>query len=760
MKIVGGVGPKKPRFIIVGEAPGEEEEQQGVPFVGTDGQTLNRLLTRVGIKREECYITNVVKVKCPQSKVKNITQLGFTVEDFYPSLYEELEKIECDCCIPLGDIALTAMTGYEGIQKHRGSIYPSKVRGEMLCIPTYHPGFLRELYQATGTVTMDLKKAMRVGSGGLERMSFDTHLYPTFGDVKSFCDLLKKESPVVSADIEIVGSGQIACVGIAGMFKSGRKSMCIPFKHGFRNYFDEMTEMMVWAELYSLFGSGLLIIGQFLLYDFTKLRPFVGLPIPPWFDTNVAHHTIDPELPHTLAYMTSIYTDVNYYKDDPKDEGESWKTMSSSETLWTYNGKDCEIPIVLWEKMTKEMKELGVLAFFQGYQMSVMRTLLNISLRGINVSQEKREELLLSRLQDAKEQQRSIDERVGHPLNVNSPSQMKDFVYNELKLPIQYHRKTRKPTLNEDALNKLGARYPNPLFQDVLDLRGSLKEIGTYLKAELSEDGRIHCVYNPTGTETGRSSCKKTFDKKGLDLQNVPEVLRGMFVPSKGKVFLMLDLWQAEAYCVAIFANCLSFLSRLTKGEKMYKMVASWITGKAESEVDSINRPGGEYYLAKRTTHAADYGLGPILFATLIKKPVAEAKVILERFHTFAPEIRKWHFEIQEELRVKRKLVNPFGRHRFFRARYGEDMFREAYAGLPQGTIGDYLHQGMVKLEIALPAGAQIVQEGFDSLIIECEPEQKEKVKELVEMAFDKILVWKGEEFKIPFEMKEGECWK
>ena len=762
MIVVKGEGPKRPRLILCGEAPGVEETNSGRPFVGTDGKLLDQMLGSAQINRRECYVTNVVKVQCPQSKVRNISQIGFAVEDFYPSLYEELRGIECQYIIPLGDIALKALTGFESIQKHRGSVYPSIIpdRGDMICIPTLHPGFVRELWQARGTVVEDLKKAVRVSKGDYHPMTFNTKLYPTYEEIKSFIDLLITQSLSFSFDIEVVGSGQIACLGIGSTFEDGRRSMCIPFKFGFKNYYDHITEIMIWKDVQRLFHSHLLKIGQFVTYDLTKLRPFIGEATPPWFDTNVAHHLLDPELPHTLAYITSIYTDVNYYKDDPKDEGESWKYMSSSEQLWVYNGKDVEIPLVLEEKMTKELREGGLLDFFRGYQTSVLRTLLRVSDRGLNVNETLRKDLLYKRMDEVVVTQKRLNEVVGRELNVNSPKQMKEFVYGDLGLPVQYHRKTRKPTLDEKALEKLGAKYPNPIFQDALELRGLLKEIGTYLNAVVSEDGRMRSSYNTTGTETGRSSCSKTIDDIGLDLQNVPESLRGMFVPSQGKIFLIYDLWQAEAYCVAIFANCLPFLNRLTKGEKMYKMVASWITGKEESDVDDINRPGGEYFLAKRTTHAADYGLGPNLFATLIKKPVKEAKLILERFHAFAPEIRMWHMEIQNELQRTRKLTNPLGRVRIFRARYGEDMFREAYAGLPQGTIGDCLHQAMVKLEYSLPKDAIIVQEGFDSLVIECYPEQREEVKGLADMAFDKTMFWKGTTFKVPYEMKEGDRWK
>lgn len=779
MKAVPGCGPKRPLFIIVGELPGEIEEQTGVPFTGTDGHILDGMLASVGIPRAQCYITNVGKVRAPQSKAKNLYQLGFKIEDFWPTLYEELRGIDCKYAILLGDYAINALCGVDGIMKHRGSVYQSTVPGleHLTCICTYNPGFVREMWQARGVVVEDLRKAVRVSRGEYTPMTFDTMLSPTFDACGKFIDRLRKECRAVSLDIEVVGRpSQIACVGIGGVFSDGRHSLCIPFKHGYRNYWPRLEEIFVWNMLQGLLHDPhILKIGQYLLYDFTMLAPFIGMPAPPWFDTNVAHHLIDPELPHTLAFMTSVYVDVNYYKDDPKDESESWKYMTSSEQLWAYNGKDVEVPLCLEPLMTEELRHLGMLDFMRGYQMPLLRASLRMAQRGMCVDETARQSLLDSRLTKVATMQAELDAAVGHPINVNSPKQMFNFVYVDCGLPIQYHRKTRRPTLDKGALEKLASRYSNPTFQQALDMRKVYKEIGTYLMATPSEDGKMRGKYNPTGTETGRTSCTQTIfmhevtvgDKTvlkqvGLDMQNVPEDLRGMFIPSPGKTFLMYDCWQGEAYFVAVFSQCLPFLTRLRAGKKIYKLVASWLFNKPEEEVDDDNGPKGEYGRAKKVTHGADYGLGPGLLSALLKCPQAEAKVYLEKFHTYALEIRAWHTALQEELKQTRRLTNPFGRTRAFRARYGEDMFREAYSGLPQGSLADTLHQAQVKLEYMLQdvPGAGIVHEGFDSLVIECWRQDSERVKALAVKAFDKQLWWRGYQFKIPVECKEGERWK
>ena len=209
LKPVGGEGPRKPKLILCGEAPGDTEEQQGRPFVGAAGQELNRILTDAHVRREDCYVTNVVKIKPPNKQISKLSTYGVCVEDFYPSLKEELEKIDCSICVPLGDVALNALTGKDGIEKHRGSIYPSTLIEKLTCVPALHPAHIIRLWQVRASVVMDVKKAVRVGREGYQYPTFNTLIKPTLIEVESFVKELK-ELNVFSFDIEVVSGDQIA----------------------------------------------------------------------------------------------------------------------------------------------------------------------------------------------------------------------------------------------------------------------------------------------------------------------------------------------------------------------------------------------------------------------------------------------------------------------------------------------------------------------------------------------------------------------
>jgi len=139
----------------------------------------------------------------------------------------------------------------------------------------------------------------------------------------------------------------------------------------------------------------------------------------------------------------------------------------------------------------------------------------------------------------------------------------------------------------------------------ILDIRESTHDIGTYLMVEVEEDGRVRGRYNAAGAETGRSSSKKNYEGRGLDLHNIPEEDRQMFIAPEGSSLMVIDLWQAEALIVSLLSKCQSFLSRLREGKKTHPLVASWIFNKSEEEIDHNNRPGGEYYTGKRASHAS-----------------------------------------------------------------------------------------------------------------------------------------------------------
>ena len=104
-------GPKEALIAIVGEAPGKEESETGVPFCGGSGQLLTKTLRDVGLNRSEIYITNVVKERPPQNDLSRLHEVGISLQESERELIEELRGTKANVIVPLGGVALKALTG-------------------------------------------------------------------------------------------------------------------------------------------------------------------------------------------------------------------------------------------------------------------------------------------------------------------------------------------------------------------------------------------------------------------------------------------------------------------------------------------------------------------------------------------------------------------------------------------------------------------------------------------------------------------------
>ena len=137
--IVRPDGPSDARIMLVGEAPGADEERIGTPFQGVSGQELNRMLGEAGISRNECFVTNVCRVRPPNNDLsyfiakskKDITHAHREyrgrwclppVIDGIKLLVKEIEMVKPNVIIPVGNISTWVLTGNWGITKWRGSM--------------------------------------------------------------------------------------------------------------------------------------------------------------------------------------------------------------------------------------------------------------------------------------------------------------------------------------------------------------------------------------------------------------------------------------------------------------------------------------------------------------------------------------------------------------------------------------------------------------------------------------------------------------
>jgi len=136
-KAVFGAGNADAGLLFVGEAPGAEEDQQGLPFVGRAGQLLNQMLEGIGLSREDVFIANVLKSRPPGNRDPQPQE----IEACRPYLFEQIRLIEPRVVCTLGNFATKLLTGNQaGITKVRGTAQVHELGGRgVFLLPLFHP---------------------------------------------------------------------------------------------------------------------------------------------------------------------------------------------------------------------------------------------------------------------------------------------------------------------------------------------------------------------------------------------------------------------------------------------------------------------------------------------------------------------------------------------------------------------------------------------------------------------------------------------
>jgi DNA polymerase len=155
-QIVFGVGNPKARLMFVGEAPGEEEDKRGEPFVGRAGQLLTKIIEAIGLTREQVYIANVIKCRPPGNRNPEADE----VEQCEPYLFRQIDVIKPRVIVPLGKFAAQSLLKtMDPITRLRGRQFD--YRGAAL-IPTFHPAYLLRNPSAKREVWEDMKKVRAI----------------------------------------------------------------------------------------------------------------------------------------------------------------------------------------------------------------------------------------------------------------------------------------------------------------------------------------------------------------------------------------------------------------------------------------------------------------------------------------------------------------------------------------------------------------------------------------------------------------------
>ena len=152
---VPGEGASDAALLFVGEGPGADEDTSGRPFVGAAGQLLDRMITAMGLRREDVYIANVIKCRPPGNRTPEISEIVACL----PYLHRQILALRPRVICTLGNIPLRALTGdlRRGITRARGTVFTWQ---GIPCLPTFHPSYLLRNEAAKKPAWEDLQAVM------------------------------------------------------------------------------------------------------------------------------------------------------------------------------------------------------------------------------------------------------------------------------------------------------------------------------------------------------------------------------------------------------------------------------------------------------------------------------------------------------------------------------------------------------------------------------------------------------------------------
>mgnify|MGYP006170899157 CR=1 FL=1 len=412
------------------------------------------------------------------------------------------------------------------------------------------------------------------------------------------------------------------------------------------------------------------------------------------------------------------------------------------------------------------LRQRGLMEFYDGYVRRLFDPTYEMAARGLPLNPVKREALV----SEYEARSAELIAQMSEPVNPRSSKQKIElFAKKGIKLPNKRNKKTGKLAPSADELSLKKARLKHPDDKDIrllLEIAGIEKALSSYLRVKTFPDNRIRFSLDPFSTETGRMACKKDAWDMGFNAQTMTDYVKSMieFPESENRVFVEIDLSQAESRFVAYDSCEETLIGMLERREDIHRYVAAEIYCKPMSEVVYDERQ-----LGKKAGHGANYDMGVATFQdTCLKEMnlVLDRKTttrVLEAYHRLFPGIRRGHAQTRETLYRERKLKNPLGFERYFYGRLDDNTFREAYAFKPQSTIPAITNYMMFGLDEERKAGRTdfwLHSQCHDSIYLSCKPDHVERICEYAartEKWHPEIILPAGK-LVIPTEAKFGRC--
>lgn len=803
------IPPTSYRLAVIGEAPGEDEENHRRPFVGKSGQFLTNLLRDVGIDRHQCLMGNICQVRPPGNRIEAFSWDGPEITDGLNKLRNDIQIYNPNLVVCLGNTPLRAAKGMVKITSWRGSLFRSNVADGPFygrkCLGSLHPAFVLREFSGFPLLKFDLKRA--ASEGKTPDLNLPQRELITYRSADELCYLMDTWPKGLRCSVDMEGglpdwavndsvksdSKKRRHIGWRCVALSGRPTKSFALAWWKYSVEDHVKLLFSYARLMARRDVPKVL--QNSLYD--NFVQTYGYHI---HISNVVEDVMLKgweaycELRKGLSTQASIWTREPHWKDDEMYE-------TTGESLAAGCCKDASVTLEICNAQDSILTGASLQHYRKNIEM--LNPLLYMELRGIQYDTEG----AAKEHEATKKEYAEIGDRLCTAANKElrgpkgslSHKRLAECLYVDKKYPPQYKkefgRKTTKLTTDVEAILSLRKKLPNDAFLNGILRHRHLEGIVETLNIRPDPDGRVRCGYNVVGTETGRLTCYTSPTGAGANLQTITKKLRKNYIADEGFDFFQCDLAGADGWTVAAHCSRLgdpTMLDDLLYGIKIAKVIA--LIYKLGSDVNLLDRASllnavrvidpdsWEYFTCKRTQHATNY---LVQVPTLCKQVMVDSYKISgtpiyidhaagtafqnaykSRYRTLST-YQQW---AESKLVADGKLTSASGQTRiFFGRRFGydiKDTVKEFLAHEPQSNTTWATNLAMLNLwndpENRRPDGSLIIEPlhtVHDALCGQWPQQVRDWARQKVREYFNNTLTIAGIQIVIPFEGAYGRSW-
>lgn len=512
-----------------------------------------------------------------------------------------------------------------------------------------------------------------------------------------------------------------------------------------------------------LLKGEVLKVGQNIKYDLQILASYGVKLGGELFDTMVAHYLLMPDMNHGLDALSSRYlgyTTMPYEElvapHKPKDANIREVAL---ERLAYYAAEDAHVTWRLFRYFIPRLEERGQMALMQEVEMPLLRVLASMEREGVRIDTADLERQSRELTQELEQLEAEIQTLAGRPFNVNSPRQLGEVLFDELRISDKVKKtKTGGYTTGEEVLEKLKGKHP--IVPMILEYRGLRKLLSTYIDAlpELCyPDGKVHSTFNQTVAATGRLSSTNP------NIQNIPirtprgQAIRGAFVAESDEyVFLSADYSQIELRLMAHFSRDEALIEAFRLGQDVHQATAARIHRLSlEAVTPEMRRQ------AKTANFGIIYGISAFGLAERLGISRTSAKRLIEGYFASYPGVDRYMKDVVREAQIKGYVSTLMGRRRYLPDINSANSVVRGYAernaiNAPlQGTAADIIKVAMIRIQHELEARglrSRMILQVHDELNFSVYRPELEEVMELVR----RIMSEACPELSVPLEVGMG----